>query len=256
MGWIVLKKRVIPVLLLKNKRVVKGRQFKNFRDTGDAVSSAKVYNHQDADELIFLDIEARTNGSENLLDVVSDVARECFMPLTVGGNITSIKQIRDLLSIGADKVSINSYALENTNFIAEASNIFGSQCIVVSIDVKKENGIYNIYSHCGTKKHSVSLENYIVDVEQKGAGEILINSIDNDGMMSGYDIDLIKYVNRFTYLPVIASGGAGDFTHLIEIFDKTDVSAVACASMFHFGDNNPLRAKAYLKNHNIELKRI
>jgi len=256
MGWKVLKKRIITDLLTKDGRMVKGKQFLNHRDTGDPVSSAKVYNHQDADELIFLDINPQNQDEHSLIDIIKLVGQECFMPLTVGGKINNIDQIRNLLLAGADKVAINTHALASYDFIKKASSIFGSQCIVVSIDVKFENGMYVIYSHCGTRRSDISLEEHILEVEKNGAGEILINSIDRDGQMAGYDIKLLQTVSDLTSLPGIALGGAGNFEHLVEAFKKVDIAGVACASLFHFGDNNPLRAKSYLKNHGVSLKKI
>lgn len=250
-----LKKRVIPVLLLRNERMVKGKQFRNYIDTGDPASCAKVYSHQDADEIIFLDINEEPNHSY-LVNLIRRVSKECFIPLTVGGNINSIEQIRNILKAGADKISINTYALENRNFIKEASKIFGTQCIVVSIDVRYQNNIYTIYSNKGKKKESITLEEYIKFIEDQGAGEILINSIDRDGMMTGYDEKLIRKISQLTSLPIIALGGAEDAQDILDIFEKFDISAVACASLFHFRDNNPLRIKSYLKNHNINLKRV
>ncbi len=255
-----LKTRIIPVLLLKNGRMVKGRKFTDFRDTGDPVSAAKVYNHQDADELVFIDIDASASDSKDrqvLYDLLEEVSEECFMPLTVGGGVDGIDDIRNLLSAGADKVLINTVAIENPNLIREGSEELGAQCIVVCIDVKKENDQYVIYSNCSGKRiENTDLIDHVKNMEALGAGEIVVNSIDNDGVMEGYDLDLLKQVRENTSLPVIALGGAGDFDDLLDALKIAKVHAVACASLFHFGDNNPLRAKAYLKNNGINIKKI
>ena len=255
-----LKTRIIPVLLLKDGRMVKGRQFSNFRDTGDPVSAAKVYNHQDADELVFIDIDASSSGAKDrqvLYDLLAEVSEECFMPLTVGGGVDSIDDIRNLLSAGSDKVLINTAAIADPDLIREGAAEFGAQCIVVCIDVKKEGAKYVIYSNCAGKKIAdLDLIDHVKNMEASGAGEIVINSIDNDGEMSGYDLDLLKLVLENTSIPVIALGGAGDFDDLLAALKVSKVHAVACASLFHFGDNNPLRAKAYLKNNGIMVKKI
>jgi imidazole glycerol-phosphate synthase subunit HisF len=249
-----LKVRMIPVLLLKNGRMVKGKKFTDFRDTGDPVYAARVYNAQFVDELIFLDIDATNEGRDTNVEVISEVSKECFMPLTIGGGISSIQQIRKLLNAGADKVVINTAALDSPGFIAEASDVFGSQCIVIGIDVKREDDRYVIYSNSGKKRREEDLVTYIRQIETLGAGEIFINSIDNDGMMEGYDLDLIRLVLSVTTLPVIACGGAGNFMHLVTAIKETGVNALAMASIYHFGDNNPVRAKSYLKNQGVLVK--
>lgn len=263
LGWQLidmLKTRIIPVLLLKDGRMVKGQKFTTFRDTGDPISAAKVYNYQDADELIFIDIEASNNAPNDrqyLYDLIEKVSEECFMPLTVGGGVNSIDDISALLNAGADKVLINSSAITNPELISEASSIFGSQCIVVGIDVKYENEQYILYSHCASRKiEETSLLEHLAKVTSLGAGEIVINSIDCDGMMKGYDINLLQLIVKNTSIPVIALGGAGNYANLFDALDLGNVHAVACASLFHFGDNNPLRAKAYLKNKGVNVKKI
>lgn len=248
------KVRLIPILLLKDQRMVKGKQFSNFRDTGDPAFAARIYNAQFVDELIFLDITATNEGRETNVEVIEKVSKECFMPLTIGGGVGSISQIRNLLLVGADKVIINSAAYTNKNLIKEASEIFGSQCIIVGIDVKMVDSTYVIYSNSGTLKQNVSLEEHIREMEKLGAGEIFINNIDNDGMMKGYDNDLISLVMSYTNLPVIACGGAGNFMHLVNTFNETKVGALAMASIYHFGDNNPVRARSYLKNQDVPIK--
>ena len=250
-----LKKRVIPVLLLKNGRMVKGKKFTDFRDTGDPISQAKIYNAHDTDELVFLDIEATLQKRSGLISLVSEVSKECFMPLSVGGGVSSIKDIRDLISAGADKIIINSAAINNFEFIFEASRQFGKQAIIVSIDVKKEDDKFVIYTHSASKKENIGLLEHIKMVENAGAGELLINSIDRDGMMNGYDLELLNMVESYSEIPVIICGGAGHFEHLYEGF-KNNAHAVACASLFHFGDNNPTRAKSYLANMGVPMKNL
>jgi len=256
-----LKARVIPVLLLRDGRMVKGRQFKDFRDTGDPVSASKVYNHQDADELVFIDIEASRAGVRKnraaLYRIIEKVSVVCFMPLCVGGGVDSVDDVIRLIRIGADKVLINTAAFEDPCLVYEASMAVGPQSIVVGIDVKKIDGRYLVHTHCGqVPRPELDLVSCVRRMEASGAGEILINSIDRDGMMEGYDLELLKQVRVQTGLPVIACGGAGHFRHLYEALMGAKVDAVACASMFHFGDNNPLRAKAFLKNKGVLLKKI
>ncbi|MGX5820027.1 glycosyl amidation-associated protein WbuZ [Chitinophaga lutea] len=248
------KIRIIPILLLKDGRMVKGKQFGNFRDTGDPVYASRIYNAQFVDELIFLDIDATNQRRKTDLAVIEQVSKECFMPLSIGGGITSIEQIREVLNAGADKVIINTAAIHDPELIAEASRIFGAQCIVVGIDVRREDGEYVVYSHSGRNREALQLRDHIKRMEELGAGEIFINSIDQDGMMKGYDHELIREVMDTTTLPVIACGGAGNFMHLVDTFKSTGVGALAMASIYHFGDNNPVRARSYLKNNDINIK--
>ena len=251
-----LKKRIIPTLLLKKGRMVKGRQFKDFKDTGDPVSAARIYNAQKADELVFIDIEASTNDRGLLFSIVEKVAEECFMPFTVGGGIKNLHDIKTMLRVGADKVLINTAALENPSLISSAADTFGNQCIVAGIDVRRRENNWQIYTHGGQKNSRFALSEYLKILQNRGAGEILVNSIDFDGMMSGYDLDLLRLVRSQTDCPIIALGGAGNFQHLAEVLSTELADAVACASLFHFGDNNPIRARAFLKNKGIAVKNI
>jgi len=251
-----LKVRIIPILLLKDGRMVKGKQFTDYRDTGDPVFASRIYNVQFVDELIFLDITATNEGRETYFDVIEQVSKECFMPLTIGGGISNVSQIRKLLKAGADKVVINTAAVNTPQFIEEAAAVFGSQCIVVGIDVRYEEGNYIVYTNSGKVKTDLVLADHIVNMERLGAGEIFINSIDRDGMMQGYDLELIKLVLTYTTLPVIACGGAGNFMHLVDAYKNTGVGALAMASIYHFGDNNPVRARSYLKNQDINIKTV
>ena len=251
-----LKKRIIPTLLLRNGRMVKGKQFSGYRDTGDPVFASRVYNSQYVDELIFIDIDATNSERDTNSEIIERVSGECFMPLTIGGGIRSIVTIRELLRAGADKVVINSAAHENPEFIREAVKNFGSQCIVIGIDVRIEAEGYTIYKHNGKVKCEISLLNHIRNVQDWGAGEIFLNNITNDGIMEGYYLELINLVTRNSNIPVIACGGAGNFMHLVDAYKKTEVSALAMASIFHFGDNNPIRARAYLMNNGVDIKKV
>lgn len=251
-----LKRRIIPVLLLKGGRMVKGRQFADYRDTGDPISASRIYSAQKADELVFIDIEASHQNRTTLTALIERVSEECFMPLTVGGGIRSVEDIRVLLRAGADKIIVNTAASEVPGLIAGAADQFGRQCIVVGIDVRREQGEYRVYTHCGRVPTSLQLSAHLSEMEKMGAGEFLINSIDRDGMMQGYDHDLLRLVRSGTSRPVIAMGGAGHFQHLADVLQADLAHAVACASLFHFGDNNPIRARSFLKNKGIPVKNV
>jgi cyclase len=251
-----LKQRIIPTLLLRNGRMVKGVQFDNYRDTGDPVSASRIYNAQYVDELTFIDIDATNESRPTNKEIITEVSKECFMPLTIGGGIRSVDAIRELLLVGADKVIINSAAYENEDLIKDGAKMFGSQCIIVGIDVRKEQNGYVLYKNSGRIPVEVSLVDHIKNMEAIGAGEFFINNITRDGMMDGYDIELINLVNNNTRLPVIACGGAGNFKHLADAYLNTNVSGLAMASIYHFGDNNPIRARAYLKNNGVSIKEI
>ena len=251
-----LKKRIIPVQLLIKDRLVKTKSFDKFIDVGNPIRSSKIYNDSDADELIFLNIDRNERSIQPLVRVLEEVAKVCFMPLALGGGIKNIDDIKFLFRSGADKVIINSEVYKNYKLIKETSSLFGKQSIVISIDVRrdKENSKFVLYSECGKKKQDISLKDHIEKCELNGAGEIFINSIDNDGRMLGYDIDLIESVAKVCNLPIIACGGAGNFNHMKEAFEKTNVAALACGSLFNFGDNNPIRAKSFLQNYNLNFK--
>jgi cyclase len=236
--------------------MVKGINFDNYRDTGDPVSTARIYNAQYVDELVIIDIDATNEGRAFSKQVIDLVSKECFMPLTIGGGINSIEKIRELVLNGADKVLINSAAYMNESLIMEASKTFGKQCIVIGIDVRKESEGYVLYRNSGKIKCQTTLIDHVIKVQELGAGELFINNISQDGMMKGYDIDLIELISLHTNLPIIACGGAGNFQHLAEAYKQTNVSGLAMASIFHFGDNNPIRARAYLKNNAVAIKEI
>jgi len=251
-----LKKRIIPVQLLLNNRLVKTKIFDKYLDVGNPIKSSKIYNDSDADELIFLNIERKSRSIKPLLDILEEVSKVCFMPLSLGGGIKNIDDLKSLFRNGADKVIINSSVYENYNFIKTASDLYGKQSIVISIDAKKnlENKNYDLFSECGTKKELISLAKHLEYCEKAGAGEIFVNSIDQDGLMQGYDIELISKVANNCNLPIIGCGGAGNFKHMKDAFQITNVNALACGSLFNFGDNNPIRAKSFLQNYNLNFK--
>jgi cyclase len=250
-----LKRRIIPIELLDGSRLVKTRAFTSPRDVGDPVKSSKVYSNQDADELLFLNISRSERTAEALISKVADIAAECFVPLSVGGGIATFDVASRLIEFGADKVVINSAAYRNPVLLGSIAQAFGRQAVVVGIDVRQSGRDYSLWSECGERNEMVGLEEHIRTVIEGGAGEILIQSIDRDGAMGGYDLNLLRRAIAVSTVPVIAAGGAGHFLHLKEAFD-VGADAAACGSLFNFGDNNPLRAKAYLKNHNIPLKRL
>ncbi|MBI5223481.1 imidazole glycerol phosphate synthase subunit HisF [Candidatus Micrarchaeota archaeon] len=250
-----LKIRLIPSLLLREGRCVKGTQFCNFRDTGNPVTAAKIYDAQGADELLFLDITASTQKRNILFDVVGRTADECFMPLCVGGGIRTVEDIRKLLLVGADKVSINTAALDRPEFINEAAQIFGNQCIVVSIDVKqKENGKYEVYSDCGTKARGLDPVKWAKEAVEQGAGEILLTSIDREGTRKGYDLELIRSITNEVEVPVIASGGVGTLQDLVDGIKKGGASAVSAASIFHFTDQSIIKARTYMREAGLDVR--
>ena len=230
-----LKTRIIPCLDVKDGRVVKGINFVDLVDAGDPVEQAKVYDTQGADELCFLDITASSDNRNIILDVVKKTANKCFMPLTVGGGVRSILDIRNLLLAGADKVGINTSAISSPELIQEGAHKFGSQCIVVAIDAKKVKDKWMVYSHGGRKETGLDAVEWAKFVAGKGAGELLLTSMDRDGTGKGFDLDLLKEITSKVTVPVIASGGVGTLDHLVEGVKKGGASAVLAASIFHFG---------------------
>lgn len=248
------KKRIIPCLLLQNGRMVKGKQFGDFRDTGNPATAARVYNAQTADELIFIDIDASKEGRQALIKVIEDVSEEIFMPFCVGGGIKSTDTIRDLLHAGADKVSICTAAVEDPEFIGRAGKIFGSQCIVVCIDFKKEGDQYIVYTHSGTVRTEWKVQDFVQHIMQYEPGELMLSSIDRDGMMNGYELDLVKQVVDMVEVPVITLGGAGTLEDFYKAFTEANVSAIAAASIFHFTDQSPIKANFYLKSNKINVR--
>ena len=251
-----LKKRIIPILLWKDTGLVKGKNFNSWRRVGSVLPAVKVYNLRDVDELILLNIESTVNKQYLDINLIADVSKSCFVPLTVGGGITNINFASKLLSKGADKVSINTAAYFNINLIKELSNEFGSQCVVASIDVRKENfGKYNCYSHAGKINQEICPYDWAKKLEDNGAGEILITSIDNEGMMNGYDTELVNNMVNCVSIPVIASGGAGKYSHASSLVKETDVSAVAASSIFHFTELTPSGMKREFEVNNILVRK-
>jgi len=242
-----LKNRIIPCLDVNNGRVVKGINFVDLKDAGDPVEQAEYYDKCGADEICFLDITATYENRNTIIDIVNRTAEKCFVPLTVGGGIKSIQNIRDLLLAGADKVSINSAAVNDISFVKEASKKFGTQCMVVAVDTKKvSEGKWEVYTHGGRKKTGIDTIDFVKQAEKNGAGEILLTSMDKDGTKSGYDIELLKRVTDKIRIPVIASGGVGNLEHLYDGIKKGGASAVLAASIFHYGEFTIQQVKEYL----------
>ena len=250
-----IKIRIIPTLLFKEMGLVKGVAFDSWRRVGTAMQAIKVYNLRDVDELVFLDIRATAEGRSPDFDMVDELADECFFPFAVGGGITCVEDVRRLLRVGADKVVLNTAAVERPELISEIAQRFGSQCVVVSIDARlNEDGSYETFIHSGmqpTGQYPVMVARRSAEL---GAGEILITSIDRDGTMMGYDIELTRQVSEAVSIPVIASGGAGSYEHMAQVLLAGKVSAVAAASIFHFTQQTPLEAKHYLSTQGFRMR--
>lgn len=246
-----LKTRIIPTLLWKNEGLVKGIGFNSWRRVGTILPAIKVYNTRQVDELIVVDITATEEDREPDYEEIEDFSAECFVPLTVGGGVKDIEIVKKLLRAGADKVSINSAAFNNPQLISQIANSFGSQCVVASIDAKKIGDKYECFSCSGKHATGISVSEWAKELERFGAGEILITSIEKDGTMEGYDIELIKQVTDRVSIPVIASGGAGNYDHMYQAIVQAKASAVAAASIFHFTHQTPLEAKNYLTSKGI-----
>jgi imidazole glycerol-phosphate synthase subunit HisF len=250
-----LKTRIIPCLDVKDGRVVKGVNFVDLIDAGDPVESAKAYDAAGADELCFLDIAATVENRGTMFDVVRRTAEQCFMPLTVGGGVRTPDDVRALLLAGADKVSFNSAAVANPNVIAAAANKFGNQCIVVAIDAKTvSDGTWQIFTHGGRQATGIDAVKFALEMEQKGAGEILLTSMDRDGTRAGFNLPLTRAISDAVNIPVIASGGVGNLDHLVEGVTKGHASAVLAASIFHFGDYTIREAKEYMQKAGLEMR--
>ncbi|MBT4922220.1 MAG: imidazole glycerol phosphate synthase subunit HisF [Rickettsiales bacterium] len=250
-----LKVRIIPCLDVKDGQVVKGINFVDFRHAGDPVEQAKLYNDLGADELCFLDIAATREGKDTICDVIEKVAKECFIPLTVGGGIKTIADIRKVLNAGADKVSINSAAIYNPEFVREASLEFGAQCIIASIDAKKNaKGEFEIFTHGGSKPTGINAISWAERMVDYGAGELLVTSMDRDGTGEGFNHELNKLITDKVNVPVIASGGVGTLEHFKDGVIKGNVSALLAASVFHFGKYKIEEVKRYLRDNNIAVR--
>ena len=246
-----LKNRIIPCLDVKNGRVVKGINFVDLKDAGDPVEQAKIYSEGGADEICFLDITASNENRDTIYEVVKKTSKKCFVPLTVGGGVRSIDDINKLLNCGADKVSINTAAVQNDSVVSESSKQFGSQCIVVAIDAKKKGEMWEVFTHGGRNKTGINALEFAKKMEDSGAGELLVTSMDRDGTQLGYDIDLMSKISSTVNIPVIASGGVGNLDHLVDGIKLGKANAVLAASIFHYGKYTIKEAKEYLKSKNV-----
>ncbi len=251
-----IKKRIIPCLDVKDGRVVKGVQFKGLRDIGHPVELAEYYNQELADELVFLDISRTESGHQMMLDIIEETASKLFIPLTIGGGISSVEDISTLLKHGADKVSLNSSALRNPELIQAASQKFGSQCICIAIDAKWEEDKQDwfCYTHGGKQRTDKRVLDWVNEVEDLGAGELLVTSMDYDGVKQGFDHRLLKQINDRVSIPIIASGGGGNAQHFADLFKATDVSAGLAASIFHDKETTIGAVKAFLKDEGVNVR--
>lgn len=250
-----ISKRIIPCLDVKDGRVVKGVQFLNLRDAGDPVEVAKKYSEQGADEITFLDITASYENRDTMIDVVRRTASEVFVPLTVGGGVRTLDDVRNLLLAGADKVAINTAAVKDPQFIKESSEKFGTQCIVVAIDARcSGEDSWEVYTHGGRNPAGIDAVEWAVKMESLGAGEILLTSMDKDGTKDGYDIELTKAVSKAVNVPIIASGGAGRIEHLLDAINSGKADAVLCASIFHYGEFTISEVKKFLSSKGILMR--
>ncbi len=247
-------KRIIPCLDVNDGRVVKGVNFVNLIDAGDPVEIAKAYNKAGADELVFLDITASSDNRNTVLDMVNRVAREVFIPFTVGGGIRTVENFTEMLNAGADKVSVNSAAVKNPQLISDAAKKFGSQCVVLAIDAKRSNGGWEVYLNGGRVNTGIDAVKWAKQAEELGAGEILLTSMDCDGTKAGYDIELTRAVSESVNIPVIASGGAGSMEHFYDAFTEGKADAVLAASLFHFNEIAICDLKRYLKDKGINMR--
>lgn len=250
-----LTKRIIPCLDVHEGRVVKGIQFIDLVDAGDPVIQAQWYNEEGADELVFLDITATSDNRKSMMDVIERTASSVFIPLTVGGGIRTLDDMKRMLDVGADKISINSSALADPNLISQGAERFGSQCVVLAIDVKKnESGNWEVYSHGGRKPTGKNAIEWALEGVKRGAGELLITSMDKDGSKSGYDLDILAQISEQVPVPVIASGGAGKPEHLLDAFTIGKADAVLAASIFHFREYSISTVKTFLRSHGIPVR--
>ena len=249
-----LKNRIIPCLDVKNGRVVKGINFVDLQDAGDPVEQAKIYSDGGADEICFLDITASTENRDTIYEVVKETSKKCFVPLTVGGGVRNVEDINKLLNCGADKVSINTAAVQDANVVVESSKKFGSQCIVVAIDAKKNGDKWDVYTHGGRNNSGLDALEFAKKMEDSGAGELLVTSMDRDGTQIGYDIDLMKKISKKVNIPLIASGGVGNLDHMVEGIKEGNASAVLAASIFHYGTHSVKEAKDYLNSKGVPVR--
>ncbi len=249
-----LKNRIIPCLDVKNGRVVKGINFVDLKDAGDPVEQAKIYSDGGADEICLLDITASNENRDIIYQVVKDTSKKCFVPLTVGGGVRSVDDISKLLNCGADKVSINTAAVQNADVVAQSSKKFGSQCIVVAIDAKKNSDKWEVFTHGGRNNTGIDAIEFAKRMEDSGAGELLVTSMDRDGTQVGYDIDLMSKISSIVNIPTIASGGVGNLDHLVDGIKLGKASAVLAASIFHYGKYSIKEAKKYLMSKDVPIR--
>ena len=249
-----LKNRIIPCLDVKNGRVVKGINFVDLKDAGDPVEQAKIYSDGGADEICFLDITASNENRDTIYEVVKDTSKKCFVPLTVGGGVKSVEDISKLLNCGADKVSINTAAVQNSDIVVQSSTKFGSQCIVVAIDAKKNGDKWEVFTHGGRNNSGIDAIEFAQKMEDSGAGELLVTSMDRDGTQVGFDIELTSKISSKVNIPVIASGGVGNLDHLVDGIKLGNASAVLAASIFHYGKYSVKEAKEYLDSKGIPVR--
>lgn len=252
-----LAKRIIPCLDVSNGRVVKGVNFVSLRDAGDPVELAKFYSAQGADEIVFLDITATSDNRDTIVDVVEKTCREVFVPLTVGGGVREVSDFKDILRAGADKVSINSAAVRNPDLISGASMCYGSQCVVVAIDGRKTGKTpsgFEVYVAGGRTPTGIDVVEWAKDADARGAGEILLTSMDKDGTKSGFDVEMTRQVTEAVRIPVIASGGCGTLAHFSDVFEQTQCDAALAASLFHYGELKIPEVKSYLQEKNIPVR--
>lgn len=250
-----LAKRIIPCLDVRDGKVVKGVNFKGIRDVGDPVALAKEYNKQGADEIVFYDITASHEGRGVMLNVVSETAAQVFVPLCVGGGIRTIDDFRDTLRAGADKVSVNSQAVQNPKLISDAAEVFGSQCVVVGIDAKRgENGDFRVFINGGRVDYNLPLADWVAEIEKRGAGEICLNSMDADGTKEGFDLEMLNFVCERVKIPVIASGGCGCLSDFSDVFEETSASAALAASLFHFRELTVGEVKEHLRGKGLPVR--
>ncbi len=249
-----LKKRIIPCLDIQNGRTVKGVNFIDIRDAGDPIELAKRYVKQGADELVFLDITATVENRKTLIELVTHIAEEINIPFTVGGGINTVEDVSNLIKAGADKVSINSAAVKRPDLIKEVAQEFGSQCVVVAVDTKYEDGEWKVFVHGGRTPTLLKTLDWVKQVEELGAGEILLTSMNNDGTKNGFALDITKQVVEAVNIPVIASGGAGSKRHFKDVFEQTGASGGLAASIFHFGEIPIPQLKNYLRTENIAIR--
>ena len=255
MASLVLKRRVIPVFLLAGERLVKGRQFSDLRDTGDPKSAIRVYSAFESDELLFLDIDDQ-HSPEKLLRIIAMAADECDMPLSVGGGVVNTKQVERLLMAGADKIVMTSAGLLDPASVTQASTEFGAQCLIAGVEYRNYSEGPRVCTKRGTVDTGIEVGDHVNRLVDLGAGEIFLNCVDKDGTKSGFDLAVISEIAESCPIPLIASGGAGNFQDLIDVFNCGPVAAAACGSLFHFGDNHPIRARSFLRNHGVPMRKL